>query len=53
MPFTLNIVPVRSPTCITPLSIKCDPGRNAEIARERNRFFERSYFVNNTFESDC
>src|SRR6185369_10214340 len=33
------------------VAIKCDPRRNAEIARERDCFFERIYSVDNAFES--
>ena len=50
MPFTLKIVPERSPTCITPSAIESDSRRNAKIARKRNCFFERSQFVNNSLE---
>src|ERR1041384_2721365 len=33
-----------------PLAIESDSGRDAEIARERNRIFERRQLVNNTLE---
>ena len=50
MPFTLKIVPVRSPTCISPWLIERDTRRNTKIASKHDRLFEWGHLVNNTLE---